>query len=115
MATLSQFAFRMNALAREVSRYRNRVEDATAIRVLQVLVEETPVDTGEARSNWLVGRGKPRTAIIKPYAPGKHLGRGETRNRRGAINAGRAAIRGFKTRPIFVSNNTPQIEFLNKT
>ncbi len=113
MATLNEFAFRMNGLARRLRINRGRIEDATARRVLVALVEATPVDTGAARSNWLVGRGRPRQAVIPPYAPGKKLGRGERRNASAAISAGFAAIRQFKTRPIFVGNNLDYIEFLN--
>lgn len=113
MPGLKQFSFRMNGLAKEVTKYRNRVEDVTVRRTLEVLVELTPVDTGKARSNWLIGRGKPRTAVIKAHFPGKNLGRGEAANRNMAILRGALKIRFGRTRPIFISNNVDYLEFLN--
>lgn len=109
---ISRLFFRMNSLAREVKKYRGRVEDVTALRTVSVLVDFTPVDTTKAVSNWLVGRGKPRRAIIKAHFPGKG-GSTAAASRQEAKFRASQRIRGRRTRPIFVSNNVPYIDELN--
>jgi hypothetical protein len=63
-----------------------------AKRTLSSLVEGTPVDKGDARSNWRVSLGNPTSAVIPAYVPGKKLGIGERQNARAAIQAGFAVI-----------------------
>lgn len=89
-----------------------KVARAVGIRV----VIFTPVDTGKARSNWIGTVGNPTGATITAYAPGKHLGRGESANRQGAINQISAAIRSLRPgQEFWIANNVDYIEDLNNS
>ncbi len=77
------------------------------------LVLQTPVDTGRARSNWIVAVGEPATQIIEPYSPGSK-GSSGSENANAAIAQGVAVIglrRSGET--ISISNNLPYIGLLN--
>lgn len=121
MATLIQFSRNIRRRGRQVVNSASRLVRGAAKVTLRSVVLATPVDTGVARSNWRVGIGAPATAVIGAYAPGKKLGLGETSNARAAIIAGNARIKlargvsgvGLKT-AIFISNNVPYIDSLNK-
>jgi hypothetical protein len=79
------------------------------------VVTATPVDTGLARSNWIVSLGTPVAVVIRPYAQGSHLGVAETQNAAAAISAGSAVIdaAGVGTTTFIVQNNVPYIGELN--
>lgn len=110
---IAKFPSRMNALAKQVKVYKGVVEDVTTRRTVETLVQDTPVDTGEAISNWLVGRGRPRRSIIKPHFPGKG-GSTARANRLATVKEASRRVRAGKTRPIWISNNVPHMEFLNR-
>ena len=55
MATLAQFRRRMGVLAKKVEEGGGRAVQTVALDLDRRLVLATPVDTGRARSNWLVG------------------------------------------------------------
>jgi hypothetical protein len=81
-----------------------------ALVVDQSVVLGTPVDTGRARSNWRVSVGAPVADVIEPYAPGKHLGRGEGANAQAAIQQGQAVIGSARSgKPIYITNNVHYI------
>lgn len=86
----------------------------TALAVDQAVVLATPVDTGRARSNWVVSVGRPVLSAIEPYSPGEHLGIGETANAGAALEQGRAALAapGEKSR-VYITNNVLYIGMLN--
>lgn len=92
----------------------DKVVRTAALVVDQVVVLATPVDTGRARSNWLVSVGVPRGEVIEPYSPGNKLGLGESDNANAALNQARAAVairpEGL---PIFIVNNVDYIGLLN--
>lgn len=116
MATLAQFSQNIRKRGSQIENAGTRFTKAVAKRALRALVLATPVDTGNARSNWRVGVGAPTRAEIEPYAPGKKLGIGERANANAAIAAGLARInsvrgvsgRGLET-AIYINNNTPYI------
>lgn len=98
--------------------------DKTVRRVAIVadreIVMATPVDTGRARSNWLVTVGSPRSDVIEPYSEhtkgsgGGGSGAGESANAQAAINQGMLAIGSRKMgQAIFIQNNVPYINKLN--
>jgi hypothetical protein len=89
----------------------------TAARTFQEqVVEDTPVDTGRARSNWVASEGSPFDGVIEPYAPGSGLGRGEGANKEAAIAQAEGIIQGFVAREggvLYIANNVPYIGYLN--
>ncbi len=79
------------------------------------VVIQTPVDTGRARSNWLVGIGTAIRNVIDALSPGEGLSAGERLNAQLSIDAARTEIE--KHRPgqtIYISNNLSYIGFLNE-
>ena len=85
-----------------------------AVAADQTAVLKTPVDTGRARSNWVVSIGVPRTDAPKS-AKGPRGGQGrrgvKTDATNEALEDGRATILGYKLGKggIFISNNVPYI------
>lgn len=81
-----------------------------SLNVTANLVEDTPVLTGWASSNWVPNIGSPVTEVsgFRPIAPGA------TGLDRGPQNAGQTAIAGYRLGPaIYISNNVPYIKKLN--
>lgn len=116
MGSLVQFSKNIRKRGRQVENAGTRFTKAVAKRALRALVTTTPVDTGNARSNWRVGIGASTSAEIPPYAPGKKLGIGETANAGAAISAGIARINSVRgksgvglTTAIYITNNTGYI------
>jgi len=87
-----------------------------AIEAGQVLVDNTRVDTGLARSNWQGTLDAPATSVIPPYAPGRRLGLSETANASAAKAQLRATTSLFNIKSnqaIFITNNVFYIGILN--
>lgn len=92
----------------------NRVKREVALIADRELVLETPVDTGRARSNWIVSLQAPILTEREPYAPGEGLGRGERANAQAAIEQGARRITvAAPGQTIFISNNVRYIGVLN--
>jgi hypothetical protein len=93
----------------------NEVKKAVATAVLDPVVRGTPVDTGKARSNWIVSLGTPVLDIISPYSPGSHLGIAETGNADAAIAQGLDVISSSQSadETIVIQNNVPYIQPLD--
>lgn len=85
------------------------------LAVSDFIIRGTPVDTGQARSNWLPSHRVPMNGTIAPYAPGRHLGISETTNADRAMDRVRSAV---AARPLgetfYLSNNVEYIEDLNQ-
>lgn len=88
----------------------------TAQRVHQAVTLATPVDTGNARSNWVVSvSGSPSRRVRRPYSPGNGLGRGETQNLNASIQAANRELVKY-TNPkvdIHINNNVDYVVKLN--
>jgi hypothetical protein len=114
MAGLGDFARRIRAIGKQVETGANRVKRQVALVADRELVLETPVDTGRARSNWIVSLQAPVLSEREPYAPGQKLGRGERANAQAAIDqgAGRIVV-AAPGQTIFISNNVRYIGRLN--
>ena len=118
MATHKTFV----SLGKAIHRYGDRVEDQanalkidTAETVARRVIENTPVDTGRARSNWIAKIGSPPSHTRRPFVPGVHLGRGERAN----LGASYAAIVGTFSKakpgqPLYLKNNLKYITRLNE-
>lgn len=116
MATddLGSFAHRIRLRGQQVEEGVNRIVRTVALVVDRELVLETPVDTGRARSNWIVSLGEAATDEREPYAEGSGLGKGEGSNAAGALAQGQAVIAGRRSgTDIYISNNVKYIGRLN--
>ena len=115
MASLIQFSRRMNKRATGLPGAISRLKRKVAIAVDREAIFSTPVDTGNARSNWIITIGTPTSKERKPFFPGARLGLNENANGQAALNAGLAAL----AKPvgpgveIYIQNNVPYIETLN--
>lgn len=104
MATLRQFAKRMRDLGGKVSERANLGKQRVAIQIDQLLVMATPVDTGRARSNWMIAMNAPANGTIDA-----------DRGSAGTIAQNEAAIRrSTPTQEIHITNNLPYIVPLNQ-
>lgn len=93
-----------------------RVMKTTVASAVGPLVDGTPADTGKARSNWVGTLDIESTAILEPFAPGRHLGKGESGNAAIAKSSILNTIRAFNIKTnsfINISNNAPYIRKLN--
>ena len=114
LATLS------TRLSRRVDKFELKVDSRTKQIVRETVItaaEGTPVDTGEARSNWRLSAAVKTPGFIVPaYVPGEKLGINETANL-GGVNAHASRVLALwkpaKDRPIAIFNNWPHIERLN--
>ena len=92
-----------------------RVMRQVGLETLRDLTVSTPVDTGRARSNWLVGVNAPPTSEIEPYAVGSKGSTGGA-NAQMAFDAGEIVIKGFENKgddTLYLRNNLDYIDKLN--
>lgn len=79
----------LRTFAKKLPEVRKVVVQTIILEVAFAEAEATPVDTGEARSNWLVNQpGR----VIPPHVPGRKLGRGETSNLLATIQAAKVQL-----------------------
>lgn len=102
---------RANGLPLGISRLKRKV----ALAVDREAIFSTPVDTGNARSNWIVTVGAPTSRERQPFFPGVGLGINENENGSAAFQdgvtvLGRPIGEGV---PVYIQNNVPYIEKLN--
>lgn len=114
MSDLNGFEKRMKLIAKGVSNETDRLVRKVALAVDASVVLATPVDTGRARSNWIVNLGTASSGVIEPRNPG--LG-GSTAgpNARDAIEQGKAVVATYKAgQEIHITNNLDYIKKLNE-
>lgn len=106
-------AFRkdMEEIAKRVEGIGNKAVRIIALSIEQKLTMITPVDTGAARRNWLVGSGSPRlTAVPAPASAGSAIAE--------ATADAMRVIAQHKGKPdespIYITNNLPYINRLNQ-
>jgi hypothetical protein len=110
----------LNAFARQIAAAANAIpgnSDAlvrkAALAVDQTVVMATPVDTGRARSNWIVTIDQPAQGEVPSYNPGSHGSTGGAVAQQ-AIDQGKNVISTFKNqKQICITNNLDYIEELN--
>jgi hypothetical protein len=114
VATPEQFAARMKALGAKAEAGVNRKIKKTALAILTELAVQTPVDTGRARSNWMVGLGgPPDDGNFPPYAAGEK-GSTARANATMTIETGKAAMSDRQLgQAVYITNEVPYIEQLN--
>ncbi len=105
MASLEVFARRIQRRARQVETGASKMVRTVALIINQVLISETPVDTGHAVANWQIGISEPITSEIDENDPG----------RTSTIERNASIIRQAPPRKdIILSNNVPYIHKLNE-
>lgn len=110
MATVS-FSRTIRLATARMSANIERIVRGAALVLDREVVTRTPVDTGRARSNWLVSIGNPRTDNIGPYAPGD-AGSTAGANVNMALQQGNEAIGRYRidnNLDIYIANNLPYI------
>lgn len=113
--TMRGFKKRINDIAVGVEKNSNAMVSKTVITVASAVALRTPVDTGRARANWRTNIGGPLVAPVSSFPSGK---KGST----GAAAAGQvisdatSKMEGYKQGgvPVYISNNLPYIDRLNK-
>lgn len=110
----------MNRRADRLVRGVNTLVKEVARTVTYSIIEGTPVDTGEARSNWIISLGGPIGGTIAPYTPypkyskGNGQGTGESANANAAKQRADGAITARQPGQILIiQNNVPYIGRLN--
>jgi len=113
--SLDRLARRMIIRASNVPREVQKVKKKAALAVDQAVVLGTPVDTGTARSNWIVSLEEPTGRTQEAYKPLEGGDMSETGNAKAAIAQAKAAINGSKPgQDIHITNNLPYIVPLNE-
>lgn len=109
------FAKRMNRIAVRVEGNVERAVKDCAGAVLRSVVENTPVDTGMARSNWTPALDRAFEGLFPARVPGEKGSTAEE-NAAATIEAGMPTIEAFDiaaNREIHITNNAPHIQPLN--
>ena len=91
----------MRERAKTANLRRADVLRRAALAVLSTVVTSTPVDTGRARSNWLVSTTVRASGVVQPRSAGE------------TIQAGQAALIGLKASKVLITNNVSYIRGLN--
>lgn len=105
----------MTVRAGRIGDNTTRLVRKVALAADQAVVSDTPVDTGRAKSNWIVELNSASSDTIEPYAPGRK-GSTEAQNAQAAIDQGEAVISGYRSGnnvSIHITNNLPYIGELN--
>lgn len=111
MGSLKDLSAKMDRLAKAIPVNVKRNLKQTVLVIDQAVVTSTPVDTGRARSNWIVGTG-PSTKAIDAYVPGTG---GDTggQNAQAALQQAQDFLDSNDVSVIYISNNLSYIEVLN--
>jgi len=108
MGSLGEFRSRIGIIATGVEVNATELQRKVAAVVDQVVTLATPVDTGQARSNWQVGLDRAPDSVRPTLGPG-------TEGAQAAIDEARAKIAGSHPgREIHITNNLPYIRRLNE-
>lgn len=110
---LREFSQRIGIIGTTVAENSEKLVRKVGLAVDASVVIATPVDTGRARSNWLVRLDVPTDATIAAYFPGKEKSTAGV-NAAAAIDQGKATIAGYRTgQTIHITNNLKYIGRLN--
>lgn len=110
---LNDLAKFLEAKAKQIAPANSERAVETAVIVLGVLGERTPVDTSQALSNWQVSLDAPNYTFIGPYVPG-YLGYTASQSLAEVLRIGRMMLAKKKPgQTIYITNNAPYIRDLN--
>lgn len=103
----------LKAFDKDVKKRINVYKIKYAQLILFNLINETPVDTSKALSNWIVSLHKAKNKVITAHSVGTH-GSTQTVSSGMAYSIGNAVIQRAKVGEIvYISNNVDYIELLN--
>lgn len=118
------FAQRLRAFADDIPKQQNEIKKEFARECLVTVIGDTPVDTGQARGNWIVtiDSKDDKTLLPGPFGPSKYSARSgystkgsKTRGGDQAITLGLNKIRTVKPgQKIELQNNLPYIARLDE-
>lgn len=113
MGDLRSFSKTMKLIGANISTNADVLVRKVALAVDSTVVLATPVDTGQARSNWQVSLDQPEQATIPAYDPGKGGSTAQS-NTDKAIEQGKQVIGSYKGGvDICIANNLDYIDDLN--
>ena len=110
MASLKILANRMKQLEQKLPQKLNKISKTVANATLKGLVQNTPVDTSQAVSNWQIGFGQANMSNLPPHFPGSG---GSTKAQSSAetLFVGRINISGKRIgEELHISNGLDYIE-----
>ncbi|WFG37886.1 hypothetical protein 20Sep420_00001 [Pseudomonas phage 20Sep420] len=111
---LSQFAKLMHDRANSLPERVNKVKIEVATAGLFALARSTPVDTGQAVSNWRVGIGQAVSGVREAYVPGSDRSTEEA-NRMAMLEAAKRPLQSAKAgQTIHLTNNLDYIDDLDR-
>ncbi len=122
-STLANLDKWLEKIAVKVEENAANLRKEVLIAIINRVAELTPVDTGKARSNWMVGVGTPPGGTRMPFSPipsrwrkpyPRGGSRSERRNLLGVTSAAQGALKGYKDgESVYIVNNLPYIERLD--
>lgn len=113
MTTLGGFAQKMRKASKSVLSNADKLVKEIACDVLTVVVNDTPIDVGTAKSNWHVGINSAPSVVQSAYDPGEK-GSTEISNIEQTIAQGEAVIATYAgSQEIHITNNLDYIKDLN--
>lgn len=106
MAAPRSFAKRIRAYKDDIPKQVNEIKKQAVQEIVLQVVPDTPVLTGQARSNYFTTNGSPDTGSTA-YGP-------FTQNGYQSLNRMRVALQGARPGvPMYITNNLPYIGRLN--
>lgn len=113
MSDLGSFSKKMRKASKVVLTNADKLVREVAEAVLQSVVSDTPVDTGQAKSNWIVAIGNPSSDTRGPYVPGKK-GSTAIENVIATVEIGSEKLTAYTSgQEIHITNNLDYISGLN--
>lgn len=113
MATLLDLAETLERRAKALKQEASDAAVSTAVVMLTDLVNNTPVDTSRALSNWQIRLGSPVQNAIEPYFYGIR-GSTQEQSAANALSVGKLVLQGkLPGQDIVISNVLPYIKRLN--
>lgn len=113
MASLRELSKRMKNASQAVRSNADKLVMEVAATVLENVVSDTPVDTGRARSNWIVKLGSSATETRPPFVPGEKGSTGDD-NIIAALAMGEPTLEAYRSgQAIHITNNLDYIGELN--
>lgn len=107
MGDLNDFSKRIGKYAQAAQDNTSKVVRATALAVDAVVVPRTPVDSGRARSNWLVEIDRPAEGVVESY--GENAAQASMNAAAGRV----AQFDATRHTEVHITNNLPYINALN--
>jgi hypothetical protein len=103
----------MFRLSNRVEKNANKIVQKAATAAIETLVEATPVDRGDAVSNWRAGKNYAPVGRIPAHVPGRKGSTAEA-NQEVSLREAQTVINARKTGDtIYLVNNVPYIGRLN--